>query len=264
MPQVQLKELRIQVQGLLVNYKTIGLGTPILILPGWGGSSETWKSFIDYFKASDKYQLIVLDLPGFGKSDDPPVAWSVSDYVNFVLDFTEKIDLERFVLVGHSFGGRVSIKLTARYQQKVEALVLVAAAGIKHKKSLKQRTGNLLAKQGKKIFSLPFFKKYFHFSRKALYKLLRERDYVKTRGNMKETFQRVVAEDLTPYLNDIKVPTLIIWGTKDRMTPVNDAYVMNDGISGSVLEVIEGGGHGLHKEMPKRLNNTILHFISRP
>ncbi|MBU1119083.1 alpha/beta hydrolase [Patescibacteria group bacterium] len=260
---MQIQEHRIIVQGIRVTYKTCGEGSPIVVLHGWGGSSDTWKQFLKECDTKN-VQFIIPDLPGFGKSDDPPVSWTVSDYVHFVLDFFKYIHIQKAVLIGHSFGGRIAIKLAVRYPEKVSALILVASAGVKHTKSLKQRVGNFLAKYGRALFELPVLNKFFTFSRKLLYKALREQDYVATRGVMKDTFKNVIDEDLTDLLGTIALPTLIVWGTNDSYVPVSDAEVIHSKIKGSMVELIQGGRHGLHRDVPKRLYRIIMHFVSRP
>lgn len=259
----QIIEKRIRVQGIPATYKTIGEGRPVLVLHGWGGSSDTWRKFLEQHSNDNQFQLIGLDLPGFGKTADPPVAWTVGDYMHFVIDFIKELGLQKVVLVGHSFGGRISIKLASRYPEMLEAIVLVAAAGIRHPKTAKQKASYILAKQGKKIMSSPALKKYEDVMRKLLYKVIREKDYVQTRGVMKETFKKVISEDLKGLLQDISVPTLIVWGTNDSYVPVSDARVMHEKIRGSVLEIIHGARHGIHRDMPGRLYKIITHFIAQ-
>lgn len=258
-----LSEKRAVVQGIRTTYKIIGEGQPVLVLHGWGGSSDTWKTFLDQHDPKSGYSFISLDMPGFGKTDDPPTSWAVSDYVQFVLDFMRMQSLKNVVLVGHSFGGRVSIKLAAQFPKAVDAIVLVAAAGIRHPKTFKQKVSFILAKQGKKVMNLSFLRPFQSIMKKVLYKAIREKDYTQTRGVMRETFKKVISEDLAPYLDKITLPTLIVWGTKDSYVPVTDAYIMKEHIQGSIMEIIHGARHGIHKEMPGRLYKLITHFIAR-
>jgi pimeloyl-ACP methyl ester carboxylesterase len=260
---IRVFEKRIIVQGLRTTYKIVGQGQPVLILHGWGGSSDTWNHFLKQHTQRDAYAFISVDLPGFGKTDDPPVPWSVSDYVQFVRDFISALMLENVVVIGHSFGGRITIKLTSQYPEKVDAAILVAAAGIKHPKNVKQRVSTFVAKQGKRLVNASFLERFEPFLRKVLYKVIRENDYVQTKGVMRETFVKVISEDLSPFLEKIQMPTLIIWGTKDTYVPVSDAYTMHESINGSLLEVIHGARHGIHKEMPGRLYKLITHFIAK-
>lgn len=256
-----VEEKNIYIQGIRVNYKTIGSGKPVLILHGWGGSSDTWRIFLEQHDQKD-IMLIAPDLPGFGKSQEPQHAWHVQEYMQFVVDFMNALGIQKWTTIAHSFGGRITFKLESRYPEKTEALILIAVAGIKHKKSVKVIIGNSLAKLGKVVFSLPILDKLESVSRKILYKGLREKDYISTTGVMKETFKNVIEEDLTRYISEIKKPTMVIWGTEDSYVPLADGYYIHEQIKGSVIEVIHGAGHGIHKKMPKRLYQIISHFIS--
>ena len=118
------------IQGIRTNYLTAGKGEPVLLLHGWGSSLEPYRRLIDLL--STKYFVIALDMPGFGKTEEPPCPWGVDEYVDFVLDFLQAFDIQKLSLVGHSFGGRVIIKLCNRCLPfAVNKIVLIDSAGIK-------------------------------------------------------------------------------------------------------------------------------------
>ncbi|MCK4781532.1 alpha/beta hydrolase [Candidatus Parcubacteria bacterium] len=224
----------------------------ILILHGWGSFSEKWRKTGDLL-SKNNFQVIAPDLPGFGKSSDPPKPWDVDDYVEWVKNFIVQKKLKNFFLLGHSFGGRVAIKFSAKYPEKVEKLILVSSAGIKPK------TNHLNFLAGaKKVKWLPGFS----LTRKIFYKyILRKTDYFKAKGVMRETFKKIIEEDLTFHLSKIKISTLIIWGDKDKMTPISDAYLMNRKIPNSKLEILKNIGHFPYLKCPEKLSEIILKFI---
>ena len=115
-------EKTISIDGLNIYYRIAGQGNPFLILHGWGASSDSWKG-VQEFLSKQGFKTIALDLPGFGKSADPHEAWSVNDYSLFVLKFADKLSLSNFELLGHSFGGRISIKLAAFHQERIKNLI---------------------------------------------------------------------------------------------------------------------------------------------
>jgi len=250
-------EKNIEINGIKTFTRIAGQGSPFLILHGWGASTESWKKVQK--KLSEKFQVFVLDFPGFGRSDLPPVAWDVQDYVRFVLDFAKEMGLEKFCLLGHSFGGRVAIKLAAQFPQKIEKLILVDTAGVKVKKTF---TKKLL------VFLAPFSGVFrvipgFQIGRKVFYKfILRKTDYLKATGVMKETFKKVIDEDITPFFGKITVPTFIVWGEKDKITPLRDAYLMKAKIRDSELKIFDCG-HCPHYEAPNLLAKTILDFVKK-
>ncbi len=249
------EEKQISINGIKVNYKCAGQGPVCLILHGWGSSSVTWEK-LQNFLSDQGYKTYILDLPGFGKSDNPPQAWSVSDYVHFTLKVTDGLKLGKFFLLGHSFGGRIGIQLSAAYSHRLKGLILCAAAGIKKTPNAKQKAYFFLAKAGKYI--IPFKK-----ARSIIYGIFGPSDCRNVKGIMRETFKKVVSDDLRPYLGQIKVPTLIVWGENDAITPLSDAYIMKKEIIKSELIVIPKIGHSIQLQEPEQLAKAVLIFFKK-
>lgn len=243
-------------------YQKMGQGRPVVVLHGWGISSSNFKAVQKYLSQRG-YQVFNLDLPGFGRTEEPEEAWGVSDYANFVLEFARKHRLSHFFLVGHSFGGRIGIKLAASHPEKLIGLVLVSSAGLRSRKTRKRLTFLFLAKIFGLIFSLPLIKKFKEKARRVLYRAARARDYLKLKGVMKQTFIKVVKEDLRPFLAQIKVPTLVVWGEKDQVTPLSDASIMKKEIRGAVLKVVEGADHRLPYQKPAEFSKIVLGFFQK-
>jgi pimeloyl-ACP methyl ester carboxylesterase len=253
-------EEKILIDNIEVNYKIAGEGFPFLILHGWRGSSGSW---IEVQKriSSEGYKVISLDLPGFGKTPSPLTPWELNDYSTFVLDFIKKLKLEKIILLGHSFGGRISIKFVSLYPDKVKFLILCDSAGIKRKYNFRQMLAFYLAQIGNFIFSRRFLRRFEDTARNIFYVIIRQRDYTKVNGAMKETFKKIVDEDLLPNLSKINTKTLIIWGGNDRAVPVEDAFLINKGIKNSNLEIIPNVGHTPNLEVPEKLSEIILKFL---
>jgi pimeloyl-ACP methyl ester carboxylesterase len=244
--------VKIKIDNKLVFYqKAGGLGQPALILHGWGENSERWKDFAKEL-ASQGFQVIVPDLPGFGKSDPPPEAgWSVADYADWTQKFLQALRLKDFFLIGFSFGGRIAIKLAARQPSGLRSLVLIAAAGIIEKLTWRQLAAKFLS-QASSRFRVPSSKfQVPALLRRALYRLAGTRDYLQALGPMKATFKKVISEDLTLELSKIKAPTLLIWGKQDRLISLNSARLMQNLIPDSRLKIFKGQGHLLYRKLPK-------------
>ena len=235
----------------------------ILILHGWGSRAENW-SRVKELLENQGYNVLVPDMPGFGKNPPPQQPWTTEDYFKWVKDFCEKNGLSQFFLLGHSFGGGLAVKFTNRFPEKVKGLILVAPK-IRRQKNYRYYLGLVLAKAGKVIFFIPTFSFLQPLAKKALYRFLGVRDYYKLDAQkvviMKETFKKVIAEELVAYLYPIKNPTLIVWGKKDDMTPLKDAILINQAIKGSILEVIENGEHALNLQFPEILAQKVLNFL---
>ncbi|MEK7510433.1 MAG: alpha/beta hydrolase [Patescibacteria group bacterium] len=259
-----LEEKRVFINGfkaLQVNYKVVGSGKQILILHGWGSSSDSWVK-IQQMIAEKGFQAIALDLPGFGKTEAPREIWGVEEYANFVNQFAEQLGLAKFVLTGHSFGGQTAIQFAVQHPEKVEKLVLIAAAGVRRTPGVAKKLVMAVAKLVSFLLYLVPFEDLRNNIRNAMYMLIRRRDYVRTQGIMREIFKKVIMHDLTAKFSKIQAPTLIVWGDRDELTPVQDAYLMHELIPNSKLEIISGGKHALNFQMPEKLSNIIAQFLS--
>lgn len=248
------------VKGLKVNYKVFGSkGVPFLILHGWGSKSDRWES-VGELLSKKGLMVVVPDLPGFGKSDTLKEAWCIDDYVDWVNEFINTFPefKEEFYLLGHSFGGTVSIKFSIKYAQKVKKLFLFGAAAIR-KKTIKKQVLGTVSKFVKVFSFLPFYK----LAKRAFYKfVVGPTDYLRVDGVMKQTFLKVISQDLSQHVSFLKVPTVIIWGDKDDTTLVEDAYFMNKKIDGSKLEIVEGADHDMEQVMPEALVQRVLNNLN--
>jgi len=257
-----MKEEKILINGLRVNYKVAGEGPALLVLHGWGGSSDSWVA-LQKIISEEGFKVIVPDFPGFGKSVTPPDVWSVGDYMDFILKFLEILQLDNFFLLGHSFGGRVAIKFATRYPEKLKSLILCDSAGIRGKPSAKARIIFLMAVIGNAVFSPKIMARFKDSARNVFYAFIRKRDYAKANGVMKETIKKVLGEDLLDDLSKIKTSTLIIWGENDKMVPVKYARVFREKIENAKLEIMPKVGHSPHIERPEKLAEIILKFLKQ-
>ena len=260
------KEREVPVGNREINQKALvgkAKDCAILILHGWGGSSKSWTRIKELLE-NQGYKIYIPDLPGFGGNPAPQTPWSVDDYVDWVNNFCEKQGLSRFFLLGHSFGGALAVKIAAKAPEKIEKLILVAPA-LKRDRTIKYYFYLILAKIGKPIFSLPILSFLLPIAQRVLYKIEGTSDYHKLEIEkavmMKETFKKIVAEDLRFCLPLIKNKTLILWGKKDVLTPFGDSREVNEKISGSQLEVFENEGHSLNLAVPEKLTGIILKFL---
>jgi len=256
-----MEEEKILINGLKINYKMAGEGEPLLILHGWAGSSGSWVE-VQRILSREGFKVIVLDLPGFGKSVTPPLPWGIGEYAEFVLNFIKKLDFKKVNLLGHSFGGRIAIKLASCHPGKLKKLILCASAGIKHDLTFGQKIILNISLIGNFLFSQKILRRFKDVVRNIFYLFLRKKDYTKVNGVMKETFKRVIEEDIKPELANIKAKTLLIWGERDKAVPRADAHLMNKNISNSVLKIIPGASHTPNLETPQGLSEVILDFLS--
>lgn len=241
----------------------------LVCIHGWGGSKE---SFTELRAALQNKDLIILtpDLPGFGDETDPEAPWHNDDYADWVCNWiaTELKVINRadatIDVLGHSHGGRISIKLATRQSNgqqlpfTINHLYLCAAAGIRHPRHIKRVIGLLLAKTGKFFLQLPILNKLAPVGKKVLYKLVRVHDYEQASLIMQDTLRLVTQEDLTPILSQINIPTDLFWGTDDGMTPYSDGLTMQRLIADSALHSFPSVRHGVHRVRAVELAKEIL------
>ncbi len=223
----------------------------ILILHGWGSCAKKWHEVKEILTARG-LKVIVPDLPGFGENPAPTNPWAVDDYVEWVKKFSQ--DFAPFFLLGHSFGGRLAVQFAAKYPEKILGLILSGAPAIKKEAAVKNFTVKILSK-----FS---FIPFYQFFRKIFYKyLLKKTDYILLQGAMKETFKKIVSEDLSSYLPQIKAKTLLLWGDEDDYVPVKLAYLIKEKIPDSKLIIFPEVKHSPHLEIPEKLSEILANFI---
>lgn len=224
----------------------------IIFLHGWGASSKIFEPFYYYFKNDNA--VYFLDLPGFGESPIEKIM-TLKDYVDFVYEFLEKNKIENPIVIGHSFGGAVAAKLAILHPERISKLILVGASAIRRPRRL------LIAI--KKIADL--LKPMLPLNlRKLILKLLKldETDYAQIESHeLRETFKNVINEDLRPYLHFIKLPTLVIWGEKDAVTPLIEGKLIAKTISGAKFVIVKNAGHFLFLEKPSEFVKLIKEFI---
>lgn len=248
------------INGINTNYLTAGEGEAIVLLHGWGSSLEPYRQLIDLL--SRKYFVIALDMPGFGHTDEPPRPFNVDDYVDFVLEFLKLFPVSRLSLVGHSFGGRVIIKMANRELPfNIDKIVLVDSAGIKPQPSGKKSTKQLIYKMGKWFATRKLIAKCFPGMLEKLRVTFGSADYAAASPMMRQCLVKVVNEDLTHLLPGIQAPTLLVWGENDTATPLSDAKKMESLIPGSGLAVIKNAGHFSFVEQPVIFRSIMASFF---
>ena len=240
-----------------IYYQKLGRGKNLILLHGWKQDVSSFWGISENLKKD--FTLWLIDLPGFGRSENPKLPFSVSDYAEIIKGFIEKLNTGKPALLGHSVGGRIGIKLASTYPNLLSKLILEDSAGIRPKRDIPKFLFYIIAKTFK--YLIPNIFNLKEKIRISFYKSL-ESDYL-TAGDLKETFTKVLNEDLAFDLPKIKTETLLIWGEKD---PTLEASLENGKkmyklIENSKLVVIENVGHFPHLEKPERFTYYVKDFI---
>ena len=213
---------------------------------GWGGEIASFKGLAD--RLSSDFRVILIDLYGFGKTPHPPHPLTIGDYADGVRDLLSEIDVDEVVLVGHSFGGRIAMRLAAK-DPRVTGLVLIDSAGILPRRGLKYHCKVTAYKIAKKL---------------RLRRLPQgSEDYRRLSGVMKATFVNVVNESSEKDALAIAVPTILLWGSKDKDTPLYMCRKLNSLIAESEMIVLDGCGHFSYLDRPDFVYRVIRVFRER-
>jgi pimeloyl-ACP methyl ester carboxylesterase len=249
--------MQVIVDNLLTFYNIVGSGPAVVWLHGWGVDSRSLEHFA---KLNLGYTHILVDLPGHGKTANPPKPMSLTDCSNFVKAFLLKISITHYSIVGHSNGGAISLLGAATKTLNPKCLVVFGASGVRNNQDQQNTKSKLkvISKIGKKAS--------FLLSANAK-KSLRQKLYKKVgsdallKPDLIETFKLIVAEDITNKLANIMVPTLMIYGDEDDSTPPSFGKIMSSKIDNSQLVVIKNAGHYAFSDKPEECLRLTSKFL---
>lgn len=238
-------------------YTIEGEGDVVVLLHGWGCDHTIWQATIETLAPHRK--VIAVDFAGFGRSGEPTSVWGVEEYAKSIEALLGSLGIARPTLVGHSFGGRVSIVYASR--NEVERVVLTDAAGVKPKRSFGYY---------RKVYTFKVLKHTLPLliGRQKAQMILDQRrakagssDYNRATPMMRAILSKCVNEDLCHLMPKIAAPVLLFWGNKDTATPIADAHKMKRLMPDAGLVVAEGAGHFAMLEQPALWFSALKSFI---
>ena len=228
--------------GININYKRYGNknGKKIILLHGWGQNISMMEQLGNNLK---DYDIIIIDLPGHGESDIPKNIWTLNDFVLMIKSFLNSLKIDNPILVGHSFGGKISLLYASKY--KVDRLILFASPF-----KVEMKKVSFKIKILKRLAKIPIFKNFSEIVKKHIGSI----DYRNASGVMRDILVNHVNTDITKDLEKISCPTIIIWGHKDTTINIENGYILSNLIKDSALIEYENGTHFAYLE---DLNKTI-------
>src|SRR5688500_16877171 len=271
----------VELHGHPVTYHLMGEGPAVLLVHGITSSSRTWHSVMPAL--AERHTVIAPDLLGHGRSAKPRGDYSLGAYASGVRDLLAVLGHERVTVVGHSLGGGIAMQFAYQFPERCERLVLVGSGGLGKEVSpllralsapgaeyvlalllarrlhgIASRVGGTVGKLGVRGDQL-MTELWNSYTR--LTDARAQRAFFHTiRSVIDPAGQRVSARDRLYLAAD--VPTLIVWGDRDSVIPVEHAHVAHDLIPGSRLEVFEGCGHFVPIEAPGRFVEVLEDFLA--
>jgi len=262
------QNLLTEVNNITISYHDAGEGKiPIIFLHGFPFDKSMWKSQLDGLKSS--YRVIAMDIRGFGRSTDEQTHLSIDLFGLDLVSFMDKLNIEKAIVCGLSMGGFVALNAVKRFPNRIEALILCDTQCIADTEEVKEnrhKAIEIIDCDGADKFIETFTKIVFHpdsfTSRSEIVKTLT--------GTVSANSNAIIVAGLTALaersetctiLHDIRVPTLIICGRQDEVTPLFQSEFMHEHIKGSVLSVIEEAGHVSNLEHPEQFNTCLIKFL---
>lgn len=254
--------MEMEINGLSLEYDVVGSGKyNLLILHGWGANYNTFKPVTDAL--SKHFKIYMLNFPGCGASEEPKEVWNVAAYAQLVSDFMKKLKIQNPIVFGHSHGGRVAVYMAGQKDCKFRKLVLIDAAGVKPKRKKDYYIRVYGFKAIRFLGKLPVFSWLLSDFMEEYRQKYGSADYKAASPMMRQILSTVVNEDMTPYMPNIQIPTLLVWGGKDTATPPEHGRVMESLIPGSGLVIFEQAGHYAYLDNLSGFLAVIRNFLER-
>lgn len=218
-----------------------------MLLHGYGSKKESFYYQINFL--SQFFKVTAADFPCFGASEPADGAWSVGDYAQWLKKFISRAGLEKPHILAHSFGARVAIKALSEDGTLADKLVITGGAGLVKPRSPRYMRKVRAYRRIKKLFP-KFAEKHFG-----------SEEYKKLSPLMRESYKKIVNEDLSGCAANIRRPAILVYGVGDTVTPpTEEGETFHRLIGGSRLEIIEGG-HFCFSEHPETFNNLVFGFL---
>jgi 3-oxoadipate enol-lactonase len=261
--------LSVNVNAIDLSYDDVGEGSiPIVFLHGFPFDKTMWHEQLDYLQAT--HRVIACDIRGFGKSIDEESHLSMDLFANDLILFIDKLNLDKVIICGLSMGGYIALNAVQRFPSRFEALILCDTQCIADSHDVKAKrfkTIDDVKEYGETNFNEGFIKNVFHedslTNRQEVVEKLRSVVFANSQHIISQGLIALAERSETcSFLDDIAMPTLIICGREDAVTPLDESKFMNKQIKGSVLHVINNAGHVSNLEEPRKFNKLIRDFLN--
>lgn len=259
----------VQADEVMIHYEIEGSGPPLVLLHGMSNNSRSWSKQLEALK--EDYTVIAWDAPGYGKSSDPTKELTqFKEFANVLKHFLDELNLEWVYLLGHSMGAAIAIEFCNLYPNFVKALVLAdatrGAAGVdaeENRSKLKKRLHSISTLSPGEMAQNRISALLSPYSSKEV-----QERVVEIMGQVRPMGYRSVAyslyhEDYMDLLEHIQIPTLVVCGELDTVTPVSESRIIHERIAGSELITIPKTGHLCYQEDPATFNSHVMQFLHK-
>jgi pimeloyl-ACP methyl ester carboxylesterase len=235
----------IEIEGYRLHYRIAGHGSPLVLIHGYGVSGHIWQRVLPYL--TEQHKVVIVDLPGYGRSTYTGV-WQLRAMAPLLARFLQRLDLPRVSLLGHSMGGAISVHLADYAPEMVERLVLTNSAGLPLQAKL-----STLALRSLRSFVQ---REGGGYPPRLVLDTLRPHTRLLWQGA-----REMMRSDFRSELARIKIPTLIIWGARDLMLPLQLGYNLKENLPHAQLVILPPSGHRPMLTQPEEFSRIVLEFL---
>lgn len=261
--------LNIKLNNFSVSYDDLGVdNNPVIFLHGYPFDKTMWQNQLDFLKSSNR--VIACDIRGFGKSTDEYSSLSMDLFADDLIEFMDMLHIEKAIICGLSMGGFIALNAQKRFPERFEALILCDTQCISDTKDVQKKRYeimNQITAEGVTDFNEGFVKSVFHkdslIHKKERVEKLREIVFSNSEHIIIMGLKALAERSETcSTLNEIQIPTMIICGREDEVTPLKESEFMHKNIEGSELHIIENAGHVPNLEHPEEFNTLLMDFVT--
>lgn len=252
-----------------LSYNDVGEGSiPIICLHGYPFDKTMWQEQLDFLNSLNR--IIAYDIRGFGKSTDEESHLSIDMFSEDLIAFMDKLNIHKAIICGLSMGGFIALNALKRFPERFEASILCDTQCIADTSEVREKRYEIIEEikmNGVAKFNEGFLKSVFHKD-SLIHKfgLVEELSNVVFANSQQIITMGLIAlaerSETCTTLNSITIPTLIICGREDEVTPLDQSIFMNSAIKGSILHIIENAGHVSNLEHPLEFNQQVLNFVN--
>jgi pimeloyl-ACP methyl ester carboxylesterase len=256
-----------------IHYIEEGAGQPIVFIHGLGGSLDNWMENIPFF-AGRNFKVLAMDQPGFGKSSKPATDYTIDMFIESAHDLMKKADDGKWIVVGNSMGGMISLGIALKYPESVKALVLVDAAGA-HGPFPKWLVSSVTSLMDEEYIYNLTEKQIDHFNRGIFYRpneryqrlfdgwkaIRNSREFPGFAHSFMSAARNIIRTTYAERLGEVGVPTLVVWGKQDNL-PLHYGNKLKAGIRNSKLAIMDKSSHVPMLERAEDFNELVLKFVN--
>ncbi len=257
-----MESRQIKVGKLDIHYFTGGEGDPLVVVHGGGDGARAWVHSVSGL--CEHYRVYIPDLPGFGHSQPMNGDYGIPEFVEFLEDFTHSLGLKSFHLVGHSVGGSIALRYSLKFPHKIGKLVLVSSMFLGREMALWVRVlTHSVFRRSLGVAATAVLKavKWLVWLVHAPFQFVNPLPLAKINLGESIAVLRKQTTALVNQLSGLMMPTLLVWGSNDRIVPVRFAYNAAEVIPDCQLHVFEGCGHTVYKQIGKEFSHLLTRFL---